>query len=161
MTTKHQETQQEKAYGQFLDEIWEVLSEPARTLIGEAESAAYAAHMVRSYCMQPEEYDEAMEKMRLAAARLTEREHELLAKLWRVALAAAASIDSEDYETIVRDRVNRSDLHWYYRAFSGMIEKTLDEKKLAELRKKNEKELAELRKKSAEQEPIDLADLPF
>jgi hypothetical protein len=42
-----------------------------------------------------------------------------------------------------------------------MIEKTLDEKKLAELRKKNEKELAELRKKSAEQEPIDLADLPF
>jgi hypothetical protein len=151
MTTVHQTTQQEKAYIQFRDEYWEGLSEPARTLISEAQSAAYAAHMVRNYCFQwPEQHDEAVEKMRLAAARLTEREHELLAKLWRIALAAAASIDSGDYETLVGDRVYRGDLHRYYKMFSGMVEGTLQEKKLAELQKK-----------SAELETEDPEDVPF
>ena len=151
MTTELQETQQEKAYEQFRDQYWEGLSEPARTLISEAQSAAYAAHMVRNYCFQwPEEHDEAAEKMRLAAARLTEREHKLLAKLWRVALAAAASIDPDDYETLAGYRVYRGDLHWYYRMFSGMVEGTLQEKKIAEDRKK-----------SAELEPEDPEDIPF
>jgi hypothetical protein len=97
MTTEHQATQQEKAYGQFLGEIWEGLSEPARTLINEADSAAYAANMVHNICFQPEQSDEAMEKMRLAAAGLSDREYELLAKLWRAALAAAASIYPNDF----------------------------------------------------------------
>jgi hypothetical protein len=151
MTTEHQATQQEKAYNQFGEEIWEELSEPARTLIGEAQSAAYAAHMVCNYCFQWDiEYDEAWEKMRLAAAKLTEREHKLLAKLWRVALAAAASIDPDDYETLVGDRVYRGDLHSYYRMFSSMVEGTLWEKIIAEDRKK-----------IAESKPEDPEYIPF
>ena len=150
MTTEHQATQEEKAFGQFLDEIWEVLSEPARALIGEAQSAAYAGNLVHNYCFQPEEYDEAIEKMCLAAARLTEREHELLAKLWRAALAAAASIDSDDFETHAGHKVCSGNLHYYYRMLSSMIEKTLQARKADDRRKE-----------PAEQEPIDYADHPF
>jgi hypothetical protein len=151
MTTVHQATQQEKAYDQFGAEIWEGLSEPARTLIIEAQSAAYAAHMVRNYCFQWDiEYDEAAEKMRLAAARLTEREHKLLTKLWRLALAAAASIDPDDYKTLAGHRAYRGDLHSYYRMFSSMVEGTLWEKIIAEDRKK----IAEL-------EPEHHEDVPF
>ena len=83
MTTEHQSTQLEEAYGQLLDQIWEVLSEPARTVLKEAQSAAYAENMVHNYCYHPEEYDEAMKKMRLAAAELPNAEHGLLAKVWR------------------------------------------------------------------------------
>ena len=149
MTTEHQETQQEKAYGQFLDEIHEVLSEPARTLIGVAQDVAITQHL-DNYCLQPEEYDEAMEEMRLAAVRLTERDQKLLAKLWRAALAAAASIDSDDFETLAGHRVYRGDIHSYLRMVSGMVERVLEEKKLAEFRKK-----------SAELEPEDPEDVPF
>jgi hypothetical protein len=105
MTREHQVTPEEEAYGQLLDETWEMLSEPAHTVMGEAQSAAYAANMVRSYCFQPEEYEQTMEKMRLTTAELSNRECELLAKLWRAALAAAASIDSEDFETLAGYRV--------------------------------------------------------
>jgi hypothetical protein len=118
--------------------------------MGEAQSAAYAANMVRSYCFQPEEYEEAMEKMRLAAAKLSNRECELLAKLWRAALAAAAFIDSEDFETLAGYRVYSGNLHWYYRMLSGMVEKILEEKRLAELQKEH-----------AEWEPEDISDIPF
>jgi hypothetical protein len=150
MTTEHQATREEEAYGRLLEEIWGKLSEPARTILKEAHSAAYAENMVRSYCFQPEEYDEALEKMRLAAAKLTEREQKLLAKLWRAALTAAASIDADNFETLAGYRVYQGDLHWYYRTASGMVERTLEEKKLAELRKE-----------SAEREPVDLSDVPF
>ena len=62
MTTEHQITLEEEAYWQLLDEIWEKLSEPARAVIEEAQSAAHAAYMVRGYCFQWHfEYDEAME----------------------------------------------------------------------------------------------------
>jgi hypothetical protein len=106
--------------------------------------------MVRSYCFGPEEYEEAMEKMRLATTALTDRECELLAKLWRAALAAAASIDADDFETLAGYRVYEGNLHWYYRMASGMLEEILEEKKLAELRKE-----------SAQREPVDPSDLPF
>jgi hypothetical protein len=150
MTTEHQTTREEEAYGRLLDEIWEKLSEPARAVIEEAQSAAYAANMVRSYCFQPEEYEEAMDKMRLATVGLTDGEHKLLAMFWRAALAAAASIDSEDFETLAGYRVYSGDLHWYYRMFSGMVEKILEEKRLAELRKE-----------IVEQEPENIWDIPF
>ncbi len=134
MTPEHQATPEEEAYGRVLDETWEMFPGAARTIIGEAQSAAYAANMVRSYSFQPEEYEEAMEKMRLAAAELSDRECELLAKLWRAALAAAASIDSEDFETLAGYRVYSGDLHWYYRMLSGMVEEILQEKRTGELR---------------------------
>ena len=59
MTTEHQTTPEEEAYQRLLDEVWETLSEPAQTVIEEAQSAAYATNMVHSYCFQPEEYEEA------------------------------------------------------------------------------------------------------
>jgi hypothetical protein len=150
MTTKHQPTPEEEAYGKLLDETWEKFSGAARTVIQEAQSAAYAANMVCSYCFQPEEYEEAMVKMRQAATEITDREYELLAKLWRAALSAAASLDSEDFETLAGYRVYRGDLHWYYRMLSGMVEKTLQEKKDVEFQKK-----------SAEREPDDISEVLF
>lgn len=136
MTTEHQATQEEKAYWRLLDEIWEKLSEQARAVFREAQSAAYATHLVHNYCFQWHiEYDEAMDKMRLAAVELTDHEHKLLAKLWRAALVAAAAVDSEDFETLAGYRVYRGDLHQYYRMTSGMIERTLQERRLAEHQK--------------------------
>ena len=122
MTTEHQTTPEEEAYERLVEENWESLSEMARTVLREAESAAYAAYMVRSYCFQPEEYDEAMEKMRLAAAALNARECELLARIWRAALAAAASIDADDLETIAGYGVYSANLHRYYGLVSAMVE---------------------------------------
>jgi hypothetical protein len=152
MTTEHQTTREEEAFEQLLEEAREMLSEPARTIFGEAQYTAYAGHMVNSFCLGQEEYEEAMEKMRLAATELTDREHKLLAKLWRAALAAATSIDSEDFETLTGHHVYSGDLHWYYRMLSGMIEDILQEKKTAEC----QKEIA--RRDPAEDEFL---DLPF
>jgi hypothetical protein len=106
---------------------------------------------MRNYSFQwPEEYDEAMNRMRLAASILTERDQELLAKLWRAALAAAASIDPHDFSTPAGHRVYRRDFHDYYEMVSGMVKSVLQEKNIAELRKK-----------SAELEPEDTEDVPF
>ena len=149
MNTEYQTTREEEAYFRLLEEAKSELSEAAGIVIRKAQLAAYATNMVRSYCFQPEEYDEAMENMRLAATQLTGRESELLATLWRAALAAAASIDPED-TTLVGHKVDRGDLHRYYRMLSGMVEKILEEKKLAELRKESE-----------ERGPVDLWDPPF
>ena len=150
MTPEHRTTPEEEAYGNFLHETWEMLSEAAHTVIEEAQSAAYADNMVRSYCFQPEEYDEAMEKMRVAAAELSDRECERLAKFWRTALAAAASIDSEDFETLVGYRAYSGNLHRYYRMLSGMVEQTLQKKRFVDLQ--NE---------IAQREPEDISDIPF
>ena len=150
MTTEHQTTREEKAYGRLLEETEDMLSEAARTILSEAQSAAYAECMVHNYCFQPEEYDEAIEKMRLAAAKLTDSEHQLLANIWRGALAAAVSVDADDYESLAGYRVHSGDLHHYYRVVSSMIEDTLQAKKHDELRKE-----------LAEQGPVDDSELPF
>lgn len=135
MTTEHQTTREEEAYWRLLKEKEDMLSERVRTILSEAELAAYSEHMVHNYSFSPEEYEEAMEKMRLAAVNLTDREHELLAKIWRASLAAAASIDANDFESLAGYRVYSGDLHWYYRTQSSMIERTLQAKKSEELRK--------------------------
>jgi hypothetical protein len=127
VTTKHQRTREEEVYGQLLEEIWEKLSEPARAVIGEAESAAHRANMVHSYSFQPEEYEEATEKMRRSAAELTDRDCELLKEVVRAAMVACASIDPFDVDTLVGYRVYRVDLHWYYRTASDMVRNTLYE----------------------------------
>ncbi len=149
MTPEYQMTPEERAYNQFFEEHWESLSEAARTICREAWIAAYEECMVRNYIPSEEDYDEAMKKMGLAADELTDHEHKLLAKLWRAALAAAASIDSEDYETVVAFRAFLGDLHHCYRMFSGIVEDILEEKE-----SKREKELAR-------RAPIDHKDPPF
>lgn len=87
--------------------------------------------MVDGYCFQPREYDEAMEKMRLAVAKITDREHEILAKFWRAALGAAASIDVDDVQTLIGRRLYPFNLHRYYRMIAGMVERVLQYKKEA------------------------------
>ena len=76
-----------------------------------------------------------MGKMCLATMELTDREHELLVRLWCAAKAAHHSLirprrfrDSTGY------KVYRADLHSYYRVLSSMVEETLQEKRRAEQR---------------------------
>jgi hypothetical protein len=151
MTTEYQPMQEEQAYRRLLEEKGEMFSRAARTVLKEAEAevAAYGENLVHSYAFQPEEYDEAMEKMRLAATDIIGRDRELLARLWCSALATAASIDPDD-ETSAGFRVVRGDVHWFNRMASGMVEEILQEKKTAELREK-----------IAEREPENPEDLPF
>ncbi len=124
MTTEYQPTREEEAYGRLFKEKKEMLSRAARAVLAEAEQAAYTECMVRSYSFQPEEYEEAMEKMHLAATELTSEDRELLAKLMHAAKAASASIDPND-RTPVGHKVDRGDVHWYYRMVSVMVEEIL------------------------------------
>jgi hypothetical protein len=151
MTHEHQTTREEEAYWRLLEEKEDMLSEAARNVLSEAQSAADKAYMVSSYCFQWDlEYDWAMEKINLAAAKLTDSEHQLLAMIWRGALAAAASVDADDFESLAGYRVYSGHLHRYYRMVSSMIEGTLQAKKSDELRKE-----------LAQREPVDDLDLPF
>ena len=149
MTTEHQTTQQEMAYEQLLEERWEMLSEAARTLLLEAHSASYRKNMAHNISYQPEEYEEAMQKMHLASAEFTGRDFEMLAELVRGAMAAAASLDQYDYETLAGYRVYRVNLHWYYRMLFGMVDEILQEIKIAELQE------------IVASEPVDDSDPPF
>ncbi len=71
----HEDTMEEKAYEGLLDQKLETLSEAARNILGEATTEAYKYNLVRSYAYQPQEYDEAMERMRFAATGITGRDH--------------------------------------------------------------------------------------
>ncbi len=137
MANEHRMTWEEEALGRLLDKK-DSLSEAGRTVLEEARDAAYRAELVESYSYDPREYYEAMEKMRLAAAELTDGDCELFTTLWRAALTAAASIDPYDFETLVGYRVCRVDLYRYYRMVSDMIEEVLWEKKLADILRRDQ-----------------------
>jgi hypothetical protein len=126
-------TPEEDTCERLMKDNWEELTEPARTMIEEARAAAYAEHLAHNYCFQPEEYEEAAENLYHAALEITERDCEILAKVWRVALAAAASIDPLD-ETPAGHKINRGDVHYHYRMFARMIEEALQEKNHPSLR---------------------------
>jgi hypothetical protein len=148
MMSEYQPTPEEEAYELFFKENEEMLAEAAHTICRKAASEAYKIQLCRSYAYQEFEYDQAMEAMHLAATEITSRDRELLTKHWRFALAAAASIDPDD-ETPAGHKIDRGDVHWYYRMVSGMIEEILQEKKVAELQKQ-----------TAKREPEDLDDPP-
>ena len=150
MTTEHQTTQEEKAYWRLLDEIWEELSEPAHTVIDEARSAAYAENMVHNICFQPEEYEEAMEKMRLAAPELTDRDCELLKAFVRAAIRAYASVDPFDHGTLAGHRVYTSHIHHYYLMVWGMVRDVL-----------RHREHSIRMERLAQEDPVDYSDIPF
>lgn len=150
-TKQHRPTREQEAYWRLLETEEKVLSKAARTALAEADVAAYADHLVRTCCFHPEEYEEAMNKMRIAAAEFTSRDREVLAELVRAAMAAAASIDHYDYETLAGHKVYRADLHWYYRTLFGMIDVALQEKENIELRERS----------ITEREPIDEAEGPY
>jgi hypothetical protein len=148
MRAEHQNTLEEEAYQRLLDETWEVLSEAARAVLKEAHSLAYKVYMVRNYGIQPAEYEEADEKMRLAAAELTDEDRVLLAEIVRTTLVACASIDPFDYDTLTGYGVYGVNLHWYYRMVSDMVRDVLYEQI-------SQREWAE-----SESED-DLSDVPF
>lgn len=130
-----QDTQEEEAFSRFLDDNAKAFSQAASTLIAVAVQDSYAYCVGRKYDYDLKEYDEAMERMRLAAAELTDSDQEILSKLCRVASAAAASIDPND-ETPAGNKVCMGDYHWYYKSVSGMVEQVLQEKYIAEIQRK-------------------------
>lgn len=144
--SEHSKTPAEEPFDGLIDESWNALSESARCVIKEAHLAADTPHLVSNVCFQPEEYEEAEEKMRLAAADVTDQECELLMELARRAIAAA-SVDLFDEDTLVGYGTYRRDLHKYYRMVSDMIEDTLYDKWR--------------RERSAEEGQIDFDNIPF
>jgi hypothetical protein len=152
MTTRHQETPQERTFYQLIDEGGESLSEAAQTVVGHALLIAYTEYRINSLTYVPQGYeDDHMKTMRSAAAELTEHDCEGLAKIWRAALAAAASIDPYDYETLVGWREYPADLYRFYRMVSSKVEEVESETRRAEFRKKM----------LTEHEPIDDEDASF
>ena len=147
MTATHHPTPEEEAFERLLAEHWQTLSEAARNVISEARNAAYAEYMVNSYGFGPEDYEEAMERMLLAVAETTEGDRELLKEFVRRSLAASASVDRFDMDTIVGHRVHLCDVHYYYVMVANMVTDTLRE--------------WWRRERLAELEPIDDSDIPF
>src|SRR5215211_6676678 len=121
MTIEYRETPEEIIFEQLVDDEWALLSDAACTVLRKALVAAYKAYMVHTYCYGVEE-DDDMKAMRLAAAELTDHDCEGLTKIWRSALAAAASVDPYDYETLVKRKVDCADLHGFYRMVSSKVE---------------------------------------
>jgi hypothetical protein len=156
MTIEHQKTAEERALQQLVDEGGEALSEAGRTVLGQALDISFKAFFGQACgrMYMPEEYEGDMEEMRRAAAELAEDDFVGLAKIWRSALAAAASVDPYDFETLAGHRVYAGDLHRCYRLLSSRLEEVRD----AERKKRFE----ELRKQEpAEREPMDAEDPPF
>ncbi len=148
MKYEYRESPEEEAYWRLLDENWEKMSESSRRAVRTAHMTAEAEHRVRNFILSEDECDEALSAMRWAAAESTDWECKLLAKLSRVALACAASIDPDD-ETPVGFRVERRDDHYFYGMVSDMVERALRGKWVVENRK------------AAEREPEDYGEIPF
>jgi hypothetical protein len=124
-TTKaYKFTQEEEALGRLLEVNQDTLSSAAHILLGEAKTVAYALYLVSTYSFQPEEYEEALQKMRPAAAILTVRDRDLLAELVDAGKAAADSIDPDD-ETPAGYKVCRGDVHCYYVTAYSIVEEML------------------------------------
>ena len=151
MTIEYRKTSEENTFDQLVDEEWESLSEAARTVVGQAMGIARKWYLIDSISYIPEWQEDDMRAMRRTAAELIEHDCEGLTKIWRSALAAAASVDARDYETVVGYRVYPADLYGYYKMFSRLVEDVEWETRWAEFRKKE----------LAEQEPTDTDDLPF
>jgi hypothetical protein len=117
-------TPEEEALGDLLEETEEVLSEAAHTILREAYMASYALYLSHSYSFGPEDYEDAIQKMRLEATRLTDSDREHLAKIVRAYEAAASSIDPND-ETPAGYKVCRRDVHWHYQMISEMVNDAL------------------------------------
>jgi hypothetical protein len=125
MKTEYRKTLQEDVYWRLVDEKQEMLSDAAHSVYRQAQLAAFAANLDPTYSFEPQEYHDAMEKMRHAATEITARDRGLLAKLARAALAAAASMDPDDEDEHLVHGVYVGDLHRYYRMISSMVEPVL------------------------------------
>ena len=156
MTALHQMTSEERAYEQLLDEQSESLSEAALEVLRGAYSVAYSYYMVHNISFGPPDAEEIMEIVYPLAADLTDHDCRRLARIWCAALAAAASVDPYDHETLVQHRVYRADLHGFYRMWSGLVEDVLESKKEADRQQE-----ADRQNELAESEPPNYEDVPF
>jgi hypothetical protein len=119
-------TPEEEAFGELLALNKEVLSEAARTLFDEAYIASYADNLAYNPNLQPVEYEEAMQKMRLEATRLTDSDREHLAKIVRAGKAAASSICTS-HVIGYWDKVWQRRVRWYYQMLSYMVDEVLQD----------------------------------
>jgi hypothetical protein len=120
-------TPEEEALEELVALNEEVLSEAARTILSEATLASHKLILAAAfYSFQPEEYEDAMQKMRLEVTRLTDQEREHVAKIARACEAAASSIDPND-ETPAGYGYCRGDVHWYYEMISEMVDDVLQD----------------------------------
>ncbi len=120
------DTPEEEAFGRLLDEKVPALSDAARTVLGQAKSAAYGEHLIYSYYLEPEEYEEAMNRMRLAATELTGPDRESLAAIVQAGMIAASSIDPND-ERPVGYKVDQGDYRRYLEMIFGMVDDVLQQ----------------------------------
>src|SRR5918994_7752707 len=103
---------EEEAFGHLLVAGEGVLSGGGHTLLLEAYKTAYVVNRSYSYYLQLDEYEEAVQKMRLEATKLTDRDREYLAKIVRACDAAASSIDPDD-QTPAGYKVCRRNVRWH------------------------------------------------
>jgi hypothetical protein len=119
-------TPEEEALGELLALNKKVLSEAARTILSEADITSYKWNLASSYSFQPEEFDEALQKMSLEATRLTDSDREHLAKLVRAGKAAASSICTSQVIGY-RDKVWRRHIRWYHQMLCEMVDEVLQD----------------------------------
>jgi hypothetical protein len=123
-TNGYPSTREEDALNQLVKMNKEAFSGAARTILQEADDAAYAHNLVYNCCFDTAGFEEAFEKMRLAATELTDRDRQLLAQIVSANKDAASSIDPDD-ETPAGHKVCLGDVHWYYSIFAGMVDEVL------------------------------------
>jgi hypothetical protein len=128
MAKGYRETREQEAYGRLLEKHRELLSDAGYSVLEQARSAANAAFTSPDYRFQPQEYYKATQMMRRLADELTDRDRVRLSKIARAALAAAASIDPDDEDTSLWERVFLGKLYWNYRTVSNMLGDILREK---------------------------------
>jgi hypothetical protein len=117
-------TREQDALDQLAKMNKEALSGAARTILGEADDAAYAHCLAYNLSFDTAGFEKAIEKMRLAATELTDLDRELLAQIVSANKDAASSIDPDD-ETPAGYRVYQGHYHWYYSVFAGMVDEVL------------------------------------
>jgi repressor of nif and glnA expression len=117
-------TPEEEALGHLLVASEGALSGAGHTLLVEAYKTAYVVTRSYSYYLQLDEYEKAVQKMRLEATRLTDRDLEYLTEIVRACEAAASFIDPND-ETPAGYKVCRRNVRWHYQKMSEMIDDVL------------------------------------
>ena len=120
------DTREEEAFGRLFDEKVPTLSDAARTVLGAAHSAAHAENLIHSCYLEPEEYEEAMDRMRLAATELTGPDRQSLAAILQAGRIAASSIDPND-ERPVGHKVDMGDHRRYLEMAIFMVDRVLQQ----------------------------------
>src|SRR5215207_8704253 len=129
VTYDYEYTPKEEAYEGLLNEVWETLSEAARSIVRRADTEAFTKCMLHNLEYTDEQFSEAMDSMHLAANRITQQDREILTEIMRVGFLAASSIDPDDGTPAGYD-MYRGGCHFYYNMSANMIGHILQESAL-------------------------------